>query len=166
MVSTPFGRSARRHPSAEVIQRLTGPGQQEGDQFVEEWQLVRRDPQEALPGRIDPVAARREAHGPTLVLQPLGHVRGHEPERLLAPPCILLLEALHLPGLSPKQSTLDRLPVEVVTGQLQLDHHLVMGLRLGPRRGQVFQELRLASFQLLGMTMLITVRPLLHGAEE
>jgi hypothetical protein len=45
-------------------------------------------------------------------------VRGHEPERLLAPPRILLFEPLHLPGLPPEQGPLDRLPVEVETGAL------------------------------------------------
>src|SRR5882724_998852 len=76
-VVPPIGRSHRV--------RLTGPGQQERNQLVEEGQLIRRDPQKALPVRIDPVAARpvridpvaarRETHGPAQLFQPPGHER-------------------------------------------------------------------------------------------
>jgi len=120
---------------------LTGPGHQERDQFVEQGQLIRRDPQEPVSLRFDPVAARREAHGPAHLFQPRRQVRGHEPERLLAQPRrVLLLESLQLPCLPPQQGSFGRLSIEVIAGQLQLEHHLVVGLRLRPRRGQVRQQ--------------------------
>jgi hypothetical protein len=66
-------------------------------------------------------------------------VRGHEPERLFGQPRrILLLDPLHLPRLPPEQGSLDRLPISVIAGQLQLEHHLLVALRLRPRRSQVF----------------------------
>jgi hypothetical protein len=37
--------------------------------------------------------------------------------------------------LPPEHGALDRLPIEVVAGELELDHHLAMGLRFGPRGG-------------------------------
>jgi hypothetical protein len=60
---------------------------------------------------------------------------------------ILLLDPLQLPGLPPEQGALDRLPIEVVAGELQLDHHLVTRLRLGPRRGQMRQTVRPADHE-------------------
>lgn len=75
-------------------------------------------------------------------------MRCDEPERLLAPPRrILLLDSLQLPGLPPEQGALDRLPIEVVAGELELDHYLAVGLRLGPRRWQLCQEVRTAGDQ-------------------
>ena len=78
-----FERPARRHPAAQFIQRLPGPGHQERDQLVKERQLVRRDPQEPLSLWGDQVTARRQAHGPAQCFQPLRQVRSHGPEQLL-----------------------------------------------------------------------------------
>jgi hypothetical protein len=122
---------------------LTGPGHQERDELVEQGQLVRRDPQEPAPVRFDPVAARREARRPAHLVQPRRQVRGHEPERLLTQPRrVLLLEPLQLSRLPPQQGSFGRPSIEVIAGQLQLEHHLVVGLRLRPRRGQLRQQVR------------------------
>jgi len=47
--------------------------------------------------------------------------------------------AAHLPSLPSEQRPLDRLPIEMVAGHLQLEHHLVMALCLGPWRGQLLE---------------------------
>ena len=67
-------------------------------------------------------------------------MRGHEPERLLAQPRrILLLEPLHLPRLPPEQGSLDLRPIDVIPGQLQLEHHLAVWPHLRPRRRQALE---------------------------
>ena len=51
------------------------------------------------------------------------------------PRCILLLEPLDLPGMPPDHGAHHLLPIKVVAGELELDHHLAMVARLGPGRG-------------------------------
>jgi hypothetical protein len=60
----------------------------------------------------------------------LPRTRGHDPQRLLDQPRrIQLLQPLHLPSLSAEQSALDCLPIEVITGELELQHHLELAWR-------------------------------------
>jgi hypothetical protein len=47
---------------------------------------------------------------------------------------------VHLPRLPPEQGSFDRLPIEVVAGQLQLEHHLAVRPRLRPRRCQALRQ--------------------------
>jgi len=73
-------------------------------------------------------------------MEPARHVRRHEPERLFTTPLrVLLLEALHLPRLPSQQRSLDRGPIEMVAGELQLEHHLVVRSSFAPRRCQMLQ---------------------------
>jgi len=54
---------------------------------------------------------------------------------------------LHLPGLPPEQGAFDLLSIEVIADHLQLEHHLAVGLRLGPRRGQAREQEWLADHE-------------------
>jgi hypothetical protein len=74
-------------------------------------------------------------------------VRGHEPERLLSLPRRILLDSLQLPRLPPELGSCGLPPIEVIAGQLQLDHHLDVRLRLRPRRGEVLQQVRPADHE-------------------
>jgi hypothetical protein len=52
-----------------------------------------------------------------------------------------LFHPLDLPRLSPEQGALDRVAIEVVAGELQLEHHFPVGPSFGPWRCQMLQPL-------------------------